>query len=162
MPELDTAAPAPKKARRTQRLLTRTLHAREDQALALRVAGADYATIMQQCGYAHVSSTVRAVTAAIARVPAANVETLRIVEGARLDRLQVALWPKAAAGDLETIDRVLRIMARRARLFGLDAPQTFNVHETIRELANKAAAQNGMNPDEIVALAEAYLHSALS
>lgn len=52
----------------------------------------------------------------------AGVEELRNIESDRLDRLQRAAWAKALQGDLPAIHTVLRIMERRARLFGLDAP----------------------------------------
>jgi len=35
--------------------------------------------------------------------------------------MQVALWSSAMKGDPKSIDRILRIMERRARLLGLDA-----------------------------------------
>ena len=34
-----------------------------------------------------------------------------------------AIWPKVQSGDLKAIDRMLAIMARRARYKQLDAPQ---------------------------------------
>lgn len=40
----------------------------------------------------------------------------------RLDELQTAVWTKAKTGSLEAIDRVLKIMDRRAQLIGLDKP----------------------------------------
>jgi len=35
--------------------------------------------------------------------------------------MQRALWPTALSGDLGAIDRLVRIMERRARLLGLDS-----------------------------------------
>ena len=49
-------------------------------------------------------------------------ETLLRMELERLDALNLAVWAKAISGDLPAIDRALRIMERRARLLGLDAP----------------------------------------
>ena len=40
----------------------------------------------------------------------------------RLDALTLAAWPRARAGDDRAIRVVLRIMQRRAKLLGLDAP----------------------------------------
>ena len=42
------------------------------------------------------------------------------IELARLDDLLGAVWEKAKAGSLESIDRALKIMDRRARMLGLD------------------------------------------
>jgi hypothetical protein len=47
---------------------------------------------------------------------------LRTLEGERLDRLQRGIWADAIAGHVGKIDRVLKIMDQRARLFGLYAP----------------------------------------
>ena len=47
---------------------------------------------------------------------------LRTLELERLDDLQKTLWRQAKAGNLGATDRLLRIMERRARLLGLDAP----------------------------------------
>jgi hypothetical protein len=41
----------------------------------------------------------------------------------RLDTMLLAVWPKAASGDSGAIDRVLKLMDRRARYLGLDTPQ---------------------------------------
>jgi len=50
-------------------------------------------------------------------------EQLRALEMQRLDDLQSFLWDKAKKGNATAIDRILKIMERRARLEGLDAPQ---------------------------------------
>jgi hypothetical protein len=44
-------------------------------------------------------------------------------ELAELDVLQAAVWPRAVAGHLPSVDAALGIMKRRARLLGLDAPR---------------------------------------
>ena len=49
--------------------------------------------------------------------------TLRSLEMLRLDELQNAIWQRAIDGDGRALDRILAIMARRAKLLGLDAPQ---------------------------------------
>lgn len=49
-------------------------------------------------------------------------EKIKIMELARLEHLQVGLWPRASRGDPRSIDTMLRIMERRAKLLGLDAP----------------------------------------
>ena len=54
---------------------------------------------------------------------------MRAVEGERLDALQRAVWSAAIFGDTDAIKSVLAIMARRARLFGLDMPAKVDVAE---------------------------------
>ena len=46
----------------------------------------------------------------------------RALEADRLDCLQVAAWDKAMEGHLPSVDRVLKIMERRAKLLALDQP----------------------------------------
>ncbi|MFJ4413005.1 hypothetical protein [Streptomyces sp. NPDC088925] len=53
-----------------------------------------------------------------------QVDELRAVEVERLDRLFFVAYRKAVReGELPAIDRALRVMERRARLLGLDAPE---------------------------------------
>ena len=44
------------------------------------------------------------------------------LESHRLDRAINAIWEKVNDGDLNAIDRALKIMERRAKLLGLDTP----------------------------------------
>lgn len=53
---------------------------------------------------------------------AETIDEIRGIEAFRLDQLQVVAWRQAMNGDLSATDRVLRIMERRAKLQGLDAP----------------------------------------
>lgn len=52
-----------------------------------------------------------------------KVDELVELEVARCDRLQLAVWQKALNGNERAIAAVLNIMARRAKLLGLDAAQ---------------------------------------
>lgn len=95
---------------------------RDRQVLELRKAGVGVVEIAERFGISHgrVSQIVkRALTLAITE-PAEEVIRLEVE---RLDGLLVAMWPQARKGDLKAVDRVLRIMERRARLLGLDAAQ---------------------------------------
>jgi hypothetical protein len=61
-------------------------------------------------------------------------DELRKMELERLDRLLLAVWGQAAKGNQGGIDRALKIMERRAKLLGLDAPtkvQQENVGDTV-------------------------------
>ena len=53
---------------------------------------------------------------------AEGAEELRKIELARLDALQVSLWDRAMAGDVDAVLAVLRIMDRRIRLLSLATP----------------------------------------
>jgi hypothetical protein len=49
-----------------------------------------------------------------------SVKDLRNMQDERLNDLFVSLWPQAMRGHQGAVDRVLRIMDRRAKLWGLD------------------------------------------
>jgi hypothetical protein len=57
---------------------------------------------------------------------------------------------KALSGDLECIDRALKIEARRAKLLGLDAPEKVDIEWRIRLMARSL----GLDEDAAVAEAE--------
>ena len=98
---------------------------RRAQAIALRLAGTDFDTIAERLQYANRGAASKDIWRAVEanRIEEAQaVETLRDVEGQRLDRLQAAVWAQALEGDLKAVETVLKVIAQRARLFGLDAP----------------------------------------
>ena len=95
---------------------------RQLQALELRKAGVSYEAIAASLGYRDRSGAYRAVTAALKLTLREPAEELRTLELERLDAMLLALWRRVQAGDEKTVDRVLHIMERRARLLGLDAP----------------------------------------
>lgn len=99
--------------------------ARESTALEMRAGGATYRSIAQELNVSPPAA-FKAVTRAISKMVAANNELARNVvelELIRLDRLLFAIWPAATErGSLEAVDRVLKIMERRSKFLGLDAP----------------------------------------
>ena len=98
------------------------IHSREEQVLKLRLAGATFFAIAKQIGFATPSGAQQAYRRALRRSIAPQVDELRKIEGGRLDALQLGLWQKAMNGDVRAAETVVRIMERRAKLFGLDAP----------------------------------------
>jgi len=94
----------------------------ESRAVQLRSLGHTYDEIAQQLGLATRGSAWKIVQRALTRIPAESVEEMRLLEGARLDAMSAAIWPTAVTGDEKAILVMVRIMERRARLFGLDAP----------------------------------------
>ena len=85
----------------------------------MRLAGIGYARIAEALGYVSPCVPFRAVRAALAQGEDESAALLRAVELARLDALQLALWPRVTRGHLRSVDGVLAIMKRRARLLGL-------------------------------------------
>lgn len=106
---------------------------RERQALELRKAGATLDAIARQLGYADPSGAHRAITRAIERIPAQAVNEFRAVDVERLDRLFLAVWQPALAGDLKALDRALRILDQRAKLLGLNTPVKAEMDVTVTE-----------------------------
>lgn len=116
------------------------------QTLELRARGMSYPTIAATLGlpmttvYRWVQSALRNMV----REPAAAVLTLEL---SRLDTAQEAIWPAVERGYLPAIDRLLRIMERRARLLGLDAPVAFDVRHIVEQISGDL----GLTPEQIEA-----------
>jgi hypothetical protein len=94
--------------------------AREQHVLELRRAGASFDKIAQEVNLHSRSDAHKIYKRALARTLMEPAAEIRRLEADRLDRLQLAVWTKALRGDLPAVDRVLRVMERRARLLGLD------------------------------------------
>jgi hypothetical protein len=124
--------------------------ARQIKAVALRLAGLDFQSISDQLGYTNRSVAAQDVDRAIsARIEdgTRSIDELREMELLRLDRLQAAAWAKALAGELKSIELVMKIIDRRCKLLGLDAPERHEVvtldwlDTQIRDLQARIAAR---------------------
>ena len=129
------------------------LRSRRRDALLLRLGGAGYDEIARvlHCSRTTAMHHVERALKDARRDPA---ERLLQLELDRLDRLQLGIWQKALNGDVEAMDRVLRLMGRRAKLLGLDVPSR---HE-VREFGTPAAApEPELTPEELDAWAQEWL-----
>jgi hypothetical protein len=90
----------------------------ERKVLELRRAGYGMTEVSRQLGMplSTVKARYKAALARTLREPAAAVRDL---EADRLDRLQAAIWNRAIKGELDAIDRVLKIHDKRVELLGL-------------------------------------------
>ncbi|MGW1071568.1 hypothetical protein [Streptomyces sp. NPDC002537] len=122
---------------------------RRAKAIGLRLAGLDFDTIADRLGYSSRGAATKDLLRALEvrhAEQSAQAEVLRSVEVQRLDRLQAAAWALALQGDMRAIDTVVRIIDRRCRLLGLDAPARMEVlsidaiDEQIRLLSDQLAA----------------------
>jgi hypothetical protein len=101
------------------------LNERRKQLAQMKLAGVDWATIADRCGYSSAQTamndwqTVRNRTRAELR---SSVEEARWLEVNRLDRLQAAVWPKAMKGDTKAADTAHRLIVSRCKILGLEAP----------------------------------------
>jgi len=101
------------------------------QVLGLRRAGAQFDTIADR-----LNITPRVARALFEQALASFDPALNMaLEADRLDRLHTAVWPAAVNGDLNAIDRVLKISERRDQV----VPPTKNDH-ALREAFDETAA----------------------
>lgn len=94
------------------------------KVLELRRQGLGYEAIAKQVGCS-VSTANRAVAARLQELrdqAPEDTQAVRDIELQRLDESAAALHSKVLAGDPRATDVYLRVMERRARLLGLDAP----------------------------------------
>ena len=110
MPNHNAAVPSPE------------LVDKEIKVLELRRAGLTWQRIAEEVGYADHTGAYAAYKRAIKRTMQQPADELRDAELDRIDRLQLAAWPKAMKGDERSILVIVRLMERRAKLLGLDAP----------------------------------------
>lgn len=95
-----------------------------DIAFQLRLRGLSYREIGRQLGVTEqrVHQIIQKELKILTERLNSNVEELRTIEDERLNVMLRALMPKAVRGEEAAIDRVLRIMDRRAKFYGLDTP----------------------------------------
>lgn len=119
--------------------------ARRAELVRLRRQGMDFDTIAERLGYSSrgaASKDLIRVLEANRDEEAAEVSVYRQQEGERLDAMLAALWAQATEEraiygkegqymgkgvDVRAVDSVLRIIALRAKLFGLEMPATLEV-----------------------------------
>lgn len=79
---------------------------------------------------------------------------IRSLELERLDRLLMAMYPKATSGDYAAVDRVLKIMAQREKyITGLTVPQHIKIDSTDPlEILRQLKAENKITAADIPAL----------
>ncbi len=143
---------------------------RDAKACALRAEGLTYDAVAKQMGYADPATARNAVQRALMAIVEPSAARLRTLELARLDLLLGKAWSVLKAehivvsqgrvmGDprtgepmvdhgpvLQAIATVLKIMERRAKLMGLDAPvkvEAITVDQIDAEVA-RLAAEMGM------------------
>ncbi len=96
----------------------------QSKALEMRRMGLGYQDIANQLDCS-LSTAHRYIQNAMADAKAqvqADAAEIKTEEISRLDGMLKGLWPDARKGSYGAVDRVLKIMERRARLLGLDAP----------------------------------------
>jgi len=123
---------------------------KERKVLEMRLAGITFELIAKQVGFASAGACYNAYKRALVRTLQEPADAVREAEIARLDRLMQGVWTQALRGETRSVDAVLRIMDRRARLLGLDAPikqqlevNTYERDSIDAEVAKLAALLDG-------------------
>lgn len=96
----------------------------------LKKAGLTYDQIATELGYADRSGAKRALDSAIDRWGTESIESLRIVQNEQIDDLWRRVLTAILEGDLTHVPTAIRLMKRRAELFGLDAPKQHEISGT--------------------------------
>lgn len=102
----------------------RRIKARERQSLALelRKTGATFDAIAKELDYRSRQAAAFSVNAALKRITQEPAEELRALDIERLDSYLLSLNKRIKDGDTFAINTALSILARRAKLLGLDMP----------------------------------------
>jgi len=107
---------------------------RRVKALDLRKAGASYRRIAEElkCDVETAYRDVQAELAHMREVAGDLAEEVRTLELRRLDDYTLGLTPAARRGDARSVQALMRVGERRAKLLGLDAPDTLNANFVYR------------------------------
>lgn len=122
---------------------------RRVEALQLRQAGLTYRQVGARLGMTE-SGARKAVLKALHEVQREKARQVLEVELARLDRLQVGVWPRALAGDLRATNTLLLIMDRRAKYLGLNNPRVTDAATDTMTLLTAMARQLQTGQDTYV------------
>jgi hypothetical protein len=134
---------------------------RAARALDLRKGGLTFREIGERMGFSEQRAH-RLVTEELARLNAERAEAAEAVtrlEVERLDALLAAVWPKAKDGNLAAVDRVLAILARRAKMLGIDREKGGGT-VLMQQAINTTSARAPMTPEDRVAAVRAILEAA--
>jgi hypothetical protein len=93
---------------------------KQRKAVELRKSGASYERIAEEIGYSSKSGAFKAVAVALLKTLQEPADGLRRLEVERLDDILEKMWDKRDKPIYA--DRILKVMERRAKLLGLDAP----------------------------------------
>lgn len=122
---------------------------RDMRALELRRAGVQLPRIVEQLGFGSTKVAEASIARAMAASPVlADPTQIRTLELDRLDRLQQAVWAKAVKGDVQALDRVIRISEMRMKLAGVPGDQ-----KHMQDAYDKTVAALGLGDVDAAAVA---------
>ncbi|MCE5290075.1 MAG: hypothetical protein LLG14_12675 [Nocardiaceae bacterium] len=100
---------------------------RDDLVVQLVASGLTFQQVGEQLGVSK-SQAHRLFRAALAKIPAGSVDEYRATQREQLNGAVSALWPKVQRADVRACEALVKLLERRARLDGLDAPQVVTGH----------------------------------
>lgn len=123
----------------------RAIEAAEKQkrALELRKANLTYEQIADALGMT-TSAVAKSITRGLRAIPREAAEELRTLLLEQHRTMLRSIWTDVIKGNLQAIDRALRILAAIADLEGVNAPVKVNIDVIVRN----AADELGLTPDE--------------
>jgi hypothetical protein len=107
----------------------KTLEAKDRQrrAIEMRLTGMGLQDIADQLGYSDASGAFRAIKRGMEKSVREPAEQLLTMELMRLDDLLQAHFPLAKSGDTRSAELVLKVMERRSKYLGMDAPEKIDL-----------------------------------
>jgi hypothetical protein len=106
---------------------------KEIKIIELRRAGVTWEKIAKEVGFKNASGAYKMYQRAAERMVRPHLEEYRDMQLDRLERMHMAVWPRAKDGDLRAIDTALRIADREANLLNLNAPIKVQAEVTVYE-----------------------------
>lgn len=117
------------------------------QALELRKGGWSYSDIAKKMGVniATVYNHVQSALIELREKTEMDAQSVRDLELERCDRMLQGLWPKAKKGDPAAVAAAIRVLERRSKMLGLDAPAK----------SEWVGALTGVTPETVAKMSEA-------
>jgi hypothetical protein len=106
---------------------------KQKRAMSLKLAGASYAQIAENLGYADASGAHKAVAKGMNNSLQETSSELRKIHYGRLEHMLMLLWPDVNKQDHGAMHTSLQIMDRMERLYGLNAAEKIDVSSGPRE-----------------------------
>jgi AcrR family transcriptional regulator len=136
---------------------------RQTKVAEMRLAGfTSQRAIAQRLGVdkATISRDFKELDAKFQEIAAQVIVRAKGLDLERIEALIDAIWAKAENGDTWSIDRIVKLLERKANMLGLDAPKKTEVTGKdggpmqVEHITSMLAADMGLDPEEVLAEAD--------
>jgi AcrR family transcriptional regulator len=136
---------------------------RQTKVAEMRLAGfTSQRAIAQRLGVdkATISRDFKELDAKFQEIAAQDIVRAKGLDLERIEALIDAIWAKAENGDTWSIDRIVKLLERKANMLGLDAPKKTEVTGKdggpmqVEHITSMLAADMGLDPEEVLAEAD--------